>query len=69
VTPIHTRLLSILSRLQTSADARTRNLGTWVGRAHSIEVGGTRYRIEDENGFCSYPDRAWVDGVLEAHGA
>ena len=69
MTPIHTRLLSILSRLQTSADARTRNLGEWVRRAHSVEVDGARYRIEDERGFCSYPDRGWVDGLLASFGA
>lgn len=66
---IHTRLLSILSRLRTSRDRFQAGLAGWVEQAHSIDADGDGWRIVTSDGRTSWYRRSSVEAVLAEHGA
>ena len=66
---IHTRLLSILARLQSSPDRYQRGLAGWVEQAHDIERDGDGWRVLTADGRQSWFRASSVDAVLKEHGA
>lgn len=64
MTPIHTRLLSVLSRLQTSPDRFERGLAGWVEQAHDITADGDGWRVLTADGRSTWYGRASVEAAL-----
>jgi hypothetical protein len=64
MTTIHTRLLSILSRLRTSGDRYQRGLAGWVENAHSIDADGAGWRISTADDRTTWYSSAAIERVL-----
>lgn len=68
---IHTRLLSILARLQASPDRFQRGLARWLEQAHEVasDNDGATVRITATSGRETWYARGAIEKVLREYGA